>query len=188
MRLRRGIVLVALLATLTMSLAARIIFTDIIPINAIIGLQETFSLEIKQQTPIVFNEDLEGREIIIATYEFFSNNPDVAYQLKILPAHMGGPANNQFLFRFIGDSGLDLKKKDSVIPFKLSVVSIDTDASTVRWEDNRAEKPIGVVDGNRSRENGSIVITFPTKDEGFNFKELASGAYQANILVEVSTD
>lgn len=188
MKLRRALVFVALFAMLAVPLVARIVFTDIIPINAIIGLQETFSLEIKQQTPILFNEDLEGREIVIATYEFFSNNPDVAYQLRILPAHTVGPANNQFLFKFIGDAGPDPKKKDSVIPFKLSVVGIDTDATAVRWENNRAEKPIGVVDGNRSRENGSIVITFPTKDEGFNFKELASGAYQANILVEVSTD
>ncbi len=180
--------ILVLMLVLGALLPARTLFIQTIPINGIIGLQESFTLELKQQAPIVFNEDLAGRELEIATYEFFSNSPDVAYQLRIIPATTAGFRDDKFMFRYIDDETTDLKKKESTIPFRLSVLSEFSQAKNIKWESKVAEKSIGVTDGNRYRETGSIVITFPTTGEGFDFEELASGYYQANITVEVSTD
>jgi len=166
--------------------AERVIFVGTIPLNGRIDLQERFELEVKQQSTLVLNADIAGLSFEIATYDFFSNNSNSSYQLRLIPSTYSEFGDSMFAFKNVDAQGRDTGAPS--IPFMLSVVSSNASAQKVTPKSRNVEKPIGVRDGSRYLENGVIMLSFPTQSEGFQFDAFASGFYEAYITVEVSTD
>jgi hypothetical protein len=164
----------------------RVIYVGTIPLNGRIDLQERFELEIKQQSTLVFNSDIAGLSYEIATYDFYSNNSNISYQLKLTPSTFSEFGDSIFAFNNVDSQGRNTGALS--IPFMLSVISPTVSAQKVSPKSRIVEKPIGVLDGSRYLENGTIMLSFPTQSEGFRFDAFASGFYEAYIMVEVSTD
>lgn len=181
-------VIIILLATglVTPVSAERIVFTGNIPLNGRIELKESLTLEVKQQSELDLNAEIAGEDYEIATYEFYSNSPEAAYRLRLLPSTYSEFGDSTFAFKNIDERGNSTGSVN--IPFKLSVLSTNANAMAVTPKYQKVEKTIGVLDGSRYQESGSIVISFPTKEEGFNFEAFASGLYEASITVEVAAD
>lgn len=178
------LVLLVLLGAL-FPLYSKVLFVQTIPINGMIGLEERFSLEITQTDPIVFSDDLAGRELEIATYEFYSNSQETTYQLRIVSADTARQlGQDDFAFLFVGQGS----HQASTIPFKIGLRSSNQALQKESAQNYSSERAFGGVAGTPLIESGSIVITLPSKSEGFEFKEIISGYYQANITVEVSSD
>lgn len=184
--LKRHLVLVLLILLCSLfPLSSRILFEQTIPINGMIGLEERFTLTITQTEPIIFSEDIAGRELEIATYEFYSNSLDAVYQLRIASADTARRAGrSDFAFVFIGQDS----PQASTIPFKIGFRSTSQALQKETGDGDLAERALAGVAGMPLAESGSIVITLPSKSEGFEFKEIVSGYYQANISLEVSAD
>jgi hypothetical protein len=162
------------------------LFSESIPLQGHIELQEKFTLEIKSRVMFVLNQDMAGTTHEIATYEFFSNSPEIAYQLRLSPGYTTQLGEGVFAFRNVsvegGDSGAP------PIPFRLTVRTISNETSITNDAFREIQKSIGIREGSRSEERGTILVTFPTLSEGFNLQSFTFGAYEASIAVEVSAD
>ena len=172
-------------SSLTMLSAQRSLYSETIPMQGHIELQESFSLEIQERISFVLNQEMAGTTHQVATYEFFSNSPDVAYQLRLAPGFSTSLGANVFAFRSVNTTGGNTPPP---IPFKISVVN---QSNQVRITDDAfqaIQKAIGIRDGSRIEERGNIFVTFPTVEEGFNLQGFTFGAYEASIAVEVSAD
>lgn len=164
----------------------RTLFVGTIPLNGRIPLQETFSLDVTFQIPFLLNQNIAGGEYQIATYEFFSNSPDLLYQMKLSPGIDTQLGKGIFAFRNITDGGIDTGANP--IPFRL-IVKDSTETSEVsNTEFMSVEKNIGILTGSRYEETGSIFVAFPTVSEGFEITDFLSGFYEAAIFVEVLVD
>lgn len=150
-----------------------------------IELQESFTLEVRERISFVLNQDMAGTTHEVATYEFFSNSPDVAYQLRLSPGQVTQMGEGVFAFRNVAQIG---GQATPPIPFKLSVMNRSTQLRTTDDTFRSVQKTIGIREGSRSEEQGIIFITFPTVEEGFSLQGFGFGAYEALIAVEVSAD
>jgi len=134
----------------------------------------------------LLNQNIAGGEYQIATYEFFSNSPDLLYQMKLSPGIDTQLGKGIFAFRNITDGGIDTGANP--IPFRL-IVKDSTETSEVsNTEFMSVEKNIGILTGSRYEETGSIFVAFPTVSEGFEITDFLSGFYEAAIFVEVLVD
>lgn len=165
--------------------AERVIFNESIPLQGHIDLQEKFTLEVKQRIMFTLNQDMAGTTHEIATYEFFSNSPEIAYQMRLAPGFVTQLGEGVFAFRNVGISGSDPAPP---IPFRLTVRPQSGDPGVTNEMFRSVNKPIGIRAGSRSEERGTIYVTFPTLSEGFNLQSFSFGAYEASIAVEVSAD
>ncbi|MCK9287339.1 MAG: hypothetical protein PHU24_05460 [Sphaerochaetaceae bacterium] len=189
MKVRALFVLLLLVCAMALPLSARTVYLETIEVTGQIGLQENFRVDLRQADPIVLDKSFAGQDMEIATYEFYSNNSDTVYNLKITPATLGGSRSEKFMFTYVGGSETDLKKKESMIPFTIKLMSIGDENPILGVpNDKEISKNIGMLDGSNYRETGSIIITFPTEASGFKFEELASGYYRAALTIEVSAD
>ncbi|PKL27836.1 MAG: hypothetical protein CVV46_09465 [Spirochaetae bacterium HGW-Spirochaetae-2] len=184
-RLVLSCIVIGILIVPTLS-AQRNLFSETIPLQGHIELQERFSLEVKPRVFFVLNQDMAGTTHEIATYQFFSNSPEVAYQMKLSPSYVTQLGEGVFAFRNIGTTGGD--SGGQPIPFKLSVVSQVHDSSSTNDAFRAVQKAIGLRDGSRSEEKGTIFVTFPSQSDGFNLQSFTFGTYEASIAVEVSAD
>ncbi|MGI6432608.1 MAG: hypothetical protein ACOXZ4_01910 [Sphaerochaetaceae bacterium] len=160
--------------------AQRILFSETIPLQGHINLQEKFTLDVEKNLSFNITQDMAGNTYQVATYDFFSNSPEVMYQLKLAP---GGSAE-EFSFRNIAP--LVERGQTSSVPFKVAVRTNDLLITNEMFKAIR--KTIGLREGSRAAEQGAIFITFPTVSEGFNLQTFSYGAYEALIAVEVSAD
>ncbi len=164
----------------------RTLFVGTIPLNGRIPLQETFSLDVTFQVPFLLNQNIAGGQYQIATYEFFSNSPDIIYQMRLSPGIDTRLGKGIFAFRNITEGGLDTG--GNPIPFRL-VVKDSLDREEVSNDEFRSvAKNIGILIGSRYQEKGSIFVAFPSLSEGFDATEFTSGFYEASIFVEVMVD
>lgn len=161
--------------------AQRILFSETIPLQAHIDLQESFSLEVNKQLSFNLNQDVAGNTYQVANYEFYSNSPEVYYQLKLSP----GESKNEFAFRSLSTIASD-KTHNTTLPFRVSVEADQVVVSNEAYKEVR--KQIGIREGSRATETGTIYISFPSLGEGFNLQLFSFGAYEASIAVEVSAD
>ncbi|WP_422481545.1 hypothetical protein [Pleomorphochaeta sp. DL1XJH-081] len=184
--LRRLVLVLSLLQLLTIPLTAqRSLFSETIPMQGHIELQESFSLNVRERIQFTLSQEMAGTTHEVATYEFFSNSPDVAYQLRLSPGFATQLGANVFAFRSVG---LGADNNSPPIPFKLSLVN-RANLDRISNEDFDAiQKSIGIREGSRSTEQGIIYVTFPTVEEGFDLQGYTFGAYEASIAVEVSAD
>ncbi|MDD3366055.1 MAG: hypothetical protein WCS59_00625 [Sphaerochaetaceae bacterium] len=166
--------------------AQRNLFSETIPLRGHIDLEEKFSLAIKQKVFFIINQDLAGTTHEIATYEFLSNSPNVAYQMRLSPSFTTQLGEGVFAFR--NTRGSSFSSGFAPIPFRLSVSSQSTESTITNEEFREIQKSIGIKVGSRSQESGTIFVTFPTPSEGFNMQAFSSGAYEASIAVEVLAD
>jgi len=166
--------------------AQRVMFIGTIPLRGRIELQEKFSLEVKQRTLFQFDQELAGTSHEIATYEFYSNSPEIAYQLRLSPGEETRLGEDIFAFRNVDEQGRDTGK--APIPFKLSVLTPSVASQSVNPDFTVVEKSIGVRQGSRYEESGAFYVSFPTQSEGFDIQSFSSGYYEASITVEVSAD
>ena len=166
--------------------SARSLFTGTIPLNGQIPLQERFVLDVTLQVPFALNQNIAGGQYQIATYEFFSNSPDLFYQMKLSPGIDTRLGKGIFAFRNITGSGIDTG--GNPIPFRL-VVKDSTETDEVSNTEFRSvAKNIGILTGSRYLETGTIYVAFPTTSEGFTISDFSSGYYEAAIFVEVLVD
>lgn len=183
---RRLVLVIAILQLLTFPLTAqRSLFSETIPMQGHIELQESFSLNVRERIQFTLSQDMAGTTHEVATYEFFSNSPDVAYRLRLAPGFATQLGANVFAFRSVG-VGTD--GVSPPIPFKLSLVNRANLNTTTNEDFDAIQKSIGIREGSRSAEQGIIYVTFPTLEEGFNLQGYTFGAYEASIAVEVSAD
>lgn len=166
--------------------AQRSLFSETIPLQGHIDLQEKFSLEIKERVMFVLNQDIAGTTHEIATYEFFSNSPEIAYQLRLFPGYVTQLGEGVFAFRNVSPTGGDSGAPP--IPFRLTVRSVLEEGGITNETFREVQKGIGIREGSKSQERGTILVTFPTANEGFNLQSFTFGAYEASISVEVSAD
>jgi hypothetical protein len=166
--------------------AERVIFIGTIPLNGRIELQEVFELEITQNNTITFTPDIAGQAIDIATYDFYSNNADSSYTLRLKPSTFSEFGDATFAFKNVDARGNATGAVS--VPFMLSILLPDLQEEDVTPKAEALEKSIGIRDGSRYRENGVIRMTFPSQTEGFQFDVFSAGFYEASITVEVSTD
>ncbi|MFA5513529.1 MAG: hypothetical protein WDA17_01255 [Sphaerochaetaceae bacterium] len=182
MRKRLTILLILLFVFLPVS-AQRIVFQDTIPLKAHIELQEKFTLEINQSTTFALSQDIAGTTHEIATYEFFSNSPYVAYQMRLAPGFVTELGDDIFAFR-----SASLYSNAAPIPFRLSIATLLEHNKPLEATTEALEKEIGIKEGSSREEKGIIYVSFPTASEGFNLKGLPFGSYEAAIAVEVTAD
>lgn len=164
----------------------RSLFVGTIPLNGRIPLQESFSLDVTFQDSFLLNQNIAGGRYQIATYEFFSNSPDIIYQMKLSPGINTRLGEGIFAFRNVTEGGIDTG--GNPIPFRL-VVRDSLDLGDISNDEFRSvAKNIGILIGSRYQENGTIFVAFPTTSEGFDITEFSSGSYIASIFVEVLAD
>jgi len=165
----------------------RVIFIGTIPLNGRIELQERFELEITQNNTITFTPEIAGQTIDIATYDFYSNNADSSYRLRLTPSTYSEFGDDVFAFKNVDIRGNATGAVS--VPFMLSILIPELQQDTVNpVSRGTLERSIGIRDGSRYRENGVIRMTFPTQTEGFRFDVFSAGYYEASITVEVATD
>jgi hypothetical protein len=164
----------------------RSLFSESIPLLGHIELQEKFSLEVTQRNMFVLNQDIAGTTHQIATYEFFSNSPEIAYQLRLRPSYATQLGEGVFAFRNVSADGGDSGAPP--IPFRLTVITQLTENRITNEAFREIQKAMGIRAGSRAEERGTIYVTFPTVSEGFNLQSFTFGAYEASIAVEVSAD
>jgi hypothetical protein len=177
--------MILIFCSITVLSAQRSLYSETIPMQGHIELQESFTLEIQERISFILNQEMAGTTHQVASYEFFSNSPDVAYQLRLAPAFSTSLGENVFAFRSVNATG---GSNPPPIPFKISVVN---QGNQVRITDDAfqaIQKAIGIRDGSRIEERGNILVTFPTVEEGFNLQGFTFGAYEASVAVEVSAD
>jgi hypothetical protein len=151
-----------------------------------IELQESFTLEISKPIAFVLNQEMAGTTHEVATYQFFSNSPEVAYQLRLSPGFATTLGAEVFAFR--GVTNNRNTPGPPPIPFKISVLNRINQSRITDDDFTAIQKVIGVRDGSRIEEQGSIYVTFPTVEEGFDLQGFSYGAYEASIAIEVSAD
>jgi len=185
--LRKILITTILLLSFTSLLfSQRTLFVGTIPLNGRIPLQETFSLDVTFQVPFLLNQNIAGGQYQIATYEFYSNSPDLLYQMKLSPGVDTRLGEGIFAFRNITEGGVDTG--GNPIPFRL-VVRDSTETKEISNAEFRSvEKNIGTLDGSRYEETGTIFVAFPTVSEGFTIADFSSGFYEAAVFVEVLVD
>ena len=166
--------------------AQRSLFSESIPLQGHIDLQERFSLEVTQRVTFILNQDIAGTTHEIATYEFFSNSPEIAYQLRLSPGYATQLGEGVFAFRNIAPGGGDSGAPP--IPFRLTVITQLSENRITNEAFREIQKAMGIREGSRAAERGTIYVTFPTVSEGFNLQSFTFGAYEASIAVEVSAD
>lgn len=166
--------------------AQRSLFSETIPLQGHIDLQEKFTLEVKERVMFVLNQDVAGTTHEIATYEFFSNSPEIAYQLRLSPGYVTQLGEGVFAFRNVSPTGGDSGAPP--IPFRLTVKSVFEEGGITNETFREIRKGIGIREGSKSQERGTIFVTFPTANEGFNLQTFTFGAYEASISIEVSAD
>jgi hypothetical protein len=177
---------ILILSISSLLFSERTLFVGTIPLNGRIPLQETFSLDVTFQVPFLLNQNIAGGEYKIATYEFFSNSPDLLYQMKLSPGIDTALGKGIFAFRNITDGGVDTGANP--IPFRL-IVKDSTETNEVsNAEFMSVVKDIGILTGSRYEESGTIFVAFPTLSEGFEITDFLSGFYEAAIFVEVLVD
>ncbi|MFA5467997.1 MAG: hypothetical protein WC224_02925 [Sphaerochaetaceae bacterium] len=180
------LVFVAAVLLVPVLFGQRILFSDIIPLRGHIDIEEKFELELQQAEYFRFTKDLAGTTHEIASYKFMSNSPSVIYQMKLSPAFATSLGEGIFAFRNIRPASSDLE--GAPIPFKISVATITRDSVATSEEFKAFQKAIGTQQGSQSVENGTISVTFPSENEGYDFDGFSSGSYEASIAVEVSAD
>ncbi|HLW21657.1 MAG TPA: hypothetical protein VKZ39_00535, partial [Sphaerochaetaceae bacterium] len=80
------ICMILIFCSITVLSAQRSLYSETIPMQGHIELQESFTLEIQERISFILNQEMAGTTHQVASYEFFSNSPDVAYQLRLAPA------------------------------------------------------------------------------------------------------
>ncbi len=181
------LVLVIIMGSFLPVFAERVIYIGTIPLNGRIELQERFELEITQNNTITFTPEIAGQTIDIATYDFYSNNADSLYTLKLKPSTFSEFGDATFAFKNVDSSGNATGGVS--VPFMLSILIPDLQIdNTTPMRTGTLEKSIGIRDGSRYRENGVIRMTFPSRTEEFPFTDFSAGFYEASITVEVSTE
>ena len=174
----------AILLLATPVFAESTIFSETIPMQGHIELQESFSLEVRERILFELTQEMAGTTHEVATYAFFSNSPDVAYQLRLSPGYGLGLSEGIFEFR----STLGSNAENPPIPFRLSVMNRTNQVRITDDTFRGIQKAIGTRVGSRSEEQGIIYITFPTIEEGFNIQGFSFGSYEASVAVEVAAD
>jgi hypothetical protein len=177
--------LVVLFSSLFSLSAQRIVFSDTIPLQGHIELQEKFSLEINERNTFTLNQDVAGTTHEVASYEFYSNSPELAYTMRLSPGFSTTLGDGIFAFR---NTGLIADEEATPIPFKISVLTPINDGRITNEAFQEVQKTIGIRDGSRAEERGTIYVTFPTVNEGFNLRLFTFGSYEASIAVEVLAD
>lgn len=162
----------------------RVIFSETIPLQGHIELQEKFTLDIADNIRFTLNQDIAGTTHEIATYEFFSNSPNIAYQMRLSPGLSSNLQDGVFAFRSILTTD---GPGSNIIPFRVAIANIFDDAN-ISGGYQEIEKKIGLKEGSSSQEQGVIYVSFPTADEGFNLRDFNYGSYEASIAVEVLAD
>jgi len=186
MRKRLSLIILIITSSLISLFAIDALYVETIPLNGRIPLQESFTLEVTFQVPFVLSQEIAGNEVQIATYDFFSNSPQISYQLRLSPGITTQLGEGVFAFRSITTGGIDTG--DIPIPFKLVVRNAQDNQAFTNEQYRSVEKPIGVLIGSRYEESGFISAQFPTIGEGFNINDFTSGLYDAMIFVEVLAD
>jgi hypothetical protein len=184
---RKIIVFMILLTnTLFMVAAQRSLYSETIPMQGHIELQESFTLEVNRPITFTLTDEMAGTTHEVASYQFFSNSPDVVYQLRLSPGYTTTLGEGVFAFRSVSRDSAIISRPP--IPFKLSVLNRVTQDQITDDEFRAIQKSIGEREGSRVEEQGSIYVTFPTVEEGFNLQGFTFGAYEASIAVEVLAD
>ncbi len=180
------ICMILLMGTLFAISAQRSLYSETIPMQGHIELQESFTLEVNRPITFTLTDEMAGTTHEVASYEFSSNSPDVVYQLRLSPGYTTTLGEGVFAFRSVSrDSTIAARPP---IPFKLSVLNRITQDQITDNEFRSIQKSIGEREGSRVEERGSIYVTFPTAEEGFNLQGFTFGAYEASISVEVLAD
>ncbi|MDC7245801.1 MAG: hypothetical protein PQJ47_07815 [Sphaerochaetaceae bacterium] len=186
MKKRLSLFILILVSAISSLSALEPLFVETLPFNGRIPLQESFILEVTFQIPLVLSQDIAGREVQIASYDFFSNSPQIAYNMRLSPGVSTQLGSDVFAFRSITAGGLDTG--NDPIPFRL-IVRNEQNSQEVTNEDYRSvRKEIGVLVGSRYEEKGLIYVQFPSLNEGFDINDFSTGLYDAIILVEVLAD
>lgn len=182
---RLALSVLLIFTTLMPIYSRRVIFSETIPLQGHIELQEKFSLDVIDNIRFTLNQDIAGTTHEIATYEFFSNSPNIAYQMRLSPGLSSNLQDGVFAFR-----NMSLTSEgggSNVIPFRVAIANI-FDESNISGAYQEIEKKIGLKEGSSSQEQGAIYVSFPTADEGFNLRDFNYGSYEASIAVEVLAD
>ena len=177
---------VLIISSLCVLSAQRSLYSETIPMQGHIELQESFILEVNRPITFALTEEMAGTTHEVATYEFFSNSPDVAYQLRLSPGFSTALGEGVFAFRSITQQRDNAPRPP--IPFRLSVVNRANQVQITDEAFRAIQKAIGDRQGSRIEERGIIYVTFPTVEEGFNLQGFTFGSYEASIAVEVSAD
>ena len=181
-----AISILLIICTVSFLSAQRSLYSETIPMQGHIELQESFILEVNRPISFALTEEMAGTTHEVATYEFYSNSPAVVYQLRLYPGYATILGEGVFAFRSIS------QQQDSTtrppIPFRLSVVNRANQVQITDEAFRSIQKAIGERQGSRVEERGIIYVTFPTVEEGFNLQGFTFGSYEASIAVEVSAD
>jgi hypothetical protein len=179
------LLIVPLLVSLLPLYSQQLLFSETIPMQGHIELQESFSLEVRDRIFFELSREMAGTTHEVATYQFFSNSPDIAYRLRLSPGYPTRLGEGIFAFRSVSDEG---GSSAPPIPFKLTVMERGTQYRFTDEAFQEVQKPIGMSRGVRAEERGIIYVTFPTVEEGFDLSGFTFGAYEASVAVEVSAD
>lgn len=185
--MRKFLAAVVLLLSLTSLLfSQRTLFVGTIPLYGEIPLEEVFSLDVTLQVPFLFNQNIAGGQYQIATYDFYSNSPDLLYHMRLSPGVDTRLGEGVFAFRNITEGGIDTG--GNPIAYRLVVKGSEEVEAISNFEFRSVQKNIGVLTGSRYKENGVISVAFPSVNEGFSMKDFLSGFYESAIFVEVLVD
>ncbi|MFA7396581.1 MAG: hypothetical protein WCY81_06295 [Sphaerochaetaceae bacterium] len=175
---KRAILSIFLILVVGLNLfAARVLYSEVIPLFGKIDVSESFSVEYNSLLNFNINSDMAGNTYEIARYRFSSNSLDSIYELKLAP----GKDSDGFAFQSTSSSSSS--SRASSIPF---IVMVDAGQQISSAEQHFIRKELGT--NTERMEEGTISIAFPTISEGFDVKAFVEGSYEASIALEVSAD